>query len=141
MDYWNGNAPVMEKHEYNGESLMLPKVAPVDADVSAKTVILQRTIDLIRQHAGGRKVNWYWKCHLLTNRMRGVAPSAFTLTLNALVGLADQANAAAYTFSDVVLYGPTISGFGLDMDDPADATVILAATRDAVRWVSATLTF
>ena len=57
--YWKGNAPVMAKSEYNGESLMLPLVAPVDADVSAKTVIVQRTFDLIRQHSGGKKVNWY----------------------------------------------------------------------------------
>ena len=29
-EYWKGNSPVLEKADYNGETLMLPKIAPRD---------------------------------------------------------------------------------------------------------------
>ena len=48
--FWRGNAPVMTKVEYNGESLMLPVVAPTDESVSIKKPILDQTVNTIQDH-------------------------------------------------------------------------------------------
>ena len=47
-EYWKGNAPVLTKVDYNGESVMLPKVAPRDEPtVTVRKVILDRTVNTI----------------------------------------------------------------------------------------------
>jgi len=109
--YWRGNAPVMEKKaEYNGESLLLPKVAPHNEDVSIKNVILERTCNLIEQHAGGTKVNWKWKCSLLDERMRTQASSSLTLAQVNLRALEIITTPGVYEFSDPMLHGTTVVG-------------------------------
>ena len=65
-NYWKGNGPVLEKADYNGETVMLPIVAPRDEPrVTIRKVILDRTVSTIENHQGGSKVNWFWKMNLL----------------------------------------------------------------------------
>ena len=140
-DYWNGSAPIEEKFEINGEMLSLPKLAPRDEpDVTVRTVILKRTIQKIKNHKGGARINWNWKLNALDTRLQVVCPSVVTLAEQLLPGLKDTTTIDVYEFSDCRLHGNDVRN-DLDINDPAAAANILAATRTACRWISMTLTY
>ena len=140
-EYWKHNAPVLELVDYNTESLMLPKLAPRDEkDVSVKKVILDRTIDTIQNHQGGSKVNWVWKVNLLDSRLAPIAPATYTQVKNILLVLTTRTTAGVYTYSDATLHGNDLRT-ELAIDDAADNTIILAASRAACRFIAMTLTF
>jgi hypothetical protein len=105
-EYWKHNAPVLELVDYNSESLMLPKLAPRgERDVSVRKVILDRTIETIKNHQGGSKVNWVWRVNLLNSRLGPVAPATYTQAKNILLVLTIRTTAGVYTYSDAALYG------------------------------------
>jgi hypothetical protein len=43
----------MESYTHNGETISLPVIAPADAPVTAKNVILNHTFETIENHEGG----------------------------------------------------------------------------------------
>ena len=60
-EYWKSKAPVLKKADYNGELLVLPKIAMQDEpQVTVWNVILERMISMIKNHQGGSKVNGFW---------------------------------------------------------------------------------
>ena len=140
-DYWKGNAPVLEKMDYNGESVMLPKLAPRDEpSVTTRKVILDRTISIIAEHQGGNKVNWNWRCQILNTRLLTATPALLTTTKQFLATLKDLNTLNVYTFQDASLHGNTIHQ-ELDINDPGDVNVILAASRADCRYIGLTITF
>ena len=141
-EYWLGNAPVQEKVEYNGETLMLPKLAPKDErEVGVRKVIFDRTITSIEEHQGGSKVNWNWKVQFLNTRLQPVVPAGLTVVKTMLPTLTVLGTPRVYTYSDIELRGADIRGDVLPIDDPGVADGILPASRNDCRWISATLTF
>ena len=106
--FWRGNAPVMIKVEYNGESLMLPVVAPNDESVSIKKPILDQTVNTIQDHQS-TKADWTWKVNVLDERFRYQAPSNKAITMNALGSIRTRTTPNVYTYSDVRLHGTAIN--------------------------------
>jgi hypothetical protein len=66
----------MESYIHNGETISLPVIAPADAPVTAKNVILNRTFETIENHEGGNKFNWSWKTQVLINRFKTISTSS-----------------------------------------------------------------
>ena len=42
--YWSNNAPVFEKVEHNGQSAMLPVIAPISEKINIKKPIFEQTV-------------------------------------------------------------------------------------------------
>ena len=107
---WQSNSPALEKAEHNGETLMLPKIAPRDEpQVTIRNITLNQTISTIENHQGGSKVNWFWKTQLFHNRMASVVPVACAQAKQMLPSLKQCNTINLYTFSDVKLCGNTIN--------------------------------
>ena len=139
-EYWTGSSPVMEKAEYNGESLMLPKIAPrTEPNVTIRKAIFQQTTTTIENHQGGNKVNWHWRMMMLDSRLQQEVPSLVIVTKQYLPTLANENTVNVYQYSDCALHGNNVS-VSLDMNDAADPNVILAASRAACRYLSMTMT-
>ena len=139
--YWKGNTPVMEKAEYNGETVMLPRLVPMgEKEVSIKKVFLDRTIDGIKHHQGGSKVTWAWKVNLLEDRLSTVAPALLMQARNILPSILNVTTLNVFSYSDATLHGNSVNT-ELAIDDPADPNGILDASRAACRWIGLTLTF
>ena len=140
-EYWKGNAPVLEKVDYNNETIMVPKMAPRDEpQVTIRKAIYERAVNNIENHQGGPKVNYGWRTQVFNNRMQEVAPALLVQakTVTASMRRLDALN--VFVYSDATLYGNT-TATELTLDDPADANGILAASRAACRWIGMTLTF
>ena len=140
-DYWKGNAPVLEKCDYNGESVMLPKIAPRDEpQVTVRKVILDRTISTIENHQGGTKVNWFWKMQMLNNRFIDVIPALAVTAKQLLPTIKTLTTLNLYTYTDATLYGNTVQQ-ELEINDLANANMVRADSRAACRWIGLTMTF
>ena len=74
--YWKGNAPVLETVSYNNESVMIPVLAPRSSTVTIRNAILRRTLEIIRNHSGGPRIDWKWRFGLLDSRLQNIAPNA-----------------------------------------------------------------
>ena len=140
-EYWVNGSPVLEKVDYNGESVMLPELAPRDEkSVSTRNVIFEQTVSTIENHQGGSKVNWHWKTQMLNGRLTSVSPALYVTATQILPMFLQYTTLNVYTFSDVSLYGNTVQT-ELQIDDPGDGNAILAASRTACRYMGLTLTF
>ena len=140
-EYWVNGSPVLEKVDYNGESVMLPKLAPRDEkSVSTRNVIFERTVSTIENHQGGSKVNWHWKTQMLNGRLTTVAPALYVTAKQILPMFPQFTTLNLYSFLDASLYGNTVQA-ELPIDDPGDGNAILAASRVACRCLGLTLTF
>ena len=131
--YWRGNAPVMEKVDHNGETVMLPVVAPSSEKVNIKKPILDQTVNIIRDQQT-TKATWNWKVGILDERFRLQVPSSKALTMNALRALKTRTTANVYVFRDVRLHGNMVNA-DLPIEDPAAVGTILPASAAAARWM------
>ena len=139
-DYWVNGSPVLEKVDYNGESVMLPRLAPRDEKVvTVRKVVFDLTVSTIRDHQGGSKVNWGWKTQIFNSCMSTVSPALFVSAKQLLTTVEDFNTLNLFAFGDATLYGNTIQN-ELAIEDPADANVVLAASRASCRFIGLTLT-
>jgi hypothetical protein len=139
--YWKGNTPVMEKAEYNGETVMLPRLVPLsEKEVSIKKVFLDRTIAGIKHHQGGSKVTWAWKVNLLEDRLASVAPALLMQARNILPSILNVTTINVFSYADATLHGNSVNT-ELTIDNPADPNGILATSRASCQWIGLTLTY
>jgi hypothetical protein len=132
---------MMEKAEYNGETVMLPKLVPSSKkEVSVKKVFLVQTISGIKHHQGGSKVTWAWKVNLLEDRLNTITPALLMQARNILPSILNATTLNVFTYADATLYGNNVNT-ELAIDDPADGNGILVASQAACRWIGLTLTY
>jgi hypothetical protein len=137
--YWKDGTVVMETYTHNGESIALPVIAPADAPVTAKNVILNRTFETIETHAGGNKINWAWKVQVLINRFKMVSTSSTNVLINYDIAGINDFKTTAYLYTDCNLHPENLhhdlsKGNAGDVDLPTDS-------RRNVRWFSMTQHF
>ena len=139
--YWRDNAPVMIKFEFNGETIMLPKMAPKDEkQVTVRKTILDRIVSVIRNHSGSYRIDWNWRTHCFESHTQDVLPGLITMAEQLLPTLKIFTTPQLYTFADAKLLG-TDAQTELALVDATDANAILADSRRDGRWISVTLTF
>ena len=78
-DYWNedGTGPILSQCRFAGNTLDLPKVAPLKARTEDKKIILVTTTKRLK-NASGKDADWAAKTDFLVGRFLGLAPHAAT---------------------------------------------------------------
>jgi hypothetical protein len=136
--YWQDGTVVMESYIHNRETISLPVIAPADAPVTAKNVILNGTFETIENH-GGNKTNWSWKTQVLINGFKLISTSSVDVLIGYDIAEINNLNTTAYLYMDCNLhpenmYQDLSKGNAGDLD-------ILADSRNNVCWFCMTQNF
>jgi hypothetical protein len=137
--YWKEGTAVMESYIHNGETISLPVIAPADAPVTAKNVILNRTFETIENHEGGNKINWSWKTQVLINCFKTISTSSVNVLIAYDIAGINDFKTTAYLYMDCSLHPENLhhdlsKGNAGELHIPDDS-------RRNVRWFSMTQHF
>ena len=139
-EYWNNNAPVLEKVDFNGETIMIPKIAPRTANVSIRKAGLDYLLNALENHAGGYKITWGWKVQVLSLQLRTVVPALLASAKQMLPDMTDRTAMGVYAYADATMYDANLTN-ELRREDPATPGVLDVASRAACRFIGMTLSF